>query len=151
VITRQAQRAGIAFHVKNYPRSQLVQDVIPHGNFAVAIFAETATPDPSVTSTFACDRIPAVANQFSGQNYSHWCNQQATALMQQSDAEVDIDRRVSLIHGIGKAIRDDLVWLPFYQLPVVAAWRTDKVAGPTGDFALSGYTIYWTINKWHLP
>jgi len=35
--------------------------------------------------------------------------------------------------------------------PVETAWRTDKVAGPTGDLILSGWAPYWTLNKWDLP
>ena len=65
--------------------------------------------------------------------------------------EVDMDKRIGMIHEIGKAVRSDLVWLPFYQLPLVGAWRSDRVAGPIGEFTMSAYTNFWNINKWHLP
>jgi len=151
LVISQAQKAGIAFHVNNYPRTQLVQEAVRHGNFGVAIFAEVADPNPSVTGIFACDAIPSPVNQFSGLNYSQWCDQAATAVMKQSDGEVDMDKRIGMIHEIGKAVRSDLVWLPFYQLPLVGAWRSDRVAGPIGDFTMSAYTNFWNINKWHLP
>jgi peptide/nickel transport system substrate-binding protein len=151
LIIQEAKKAGIAFHIKNYNRTQLFQDVLPHANFGLGIYAQVASSDPSVTSIFACDQIPSAANQFSGQNDSQYCSQQATDLMKKSDAEVTIDKRLTLIHQVGKAIRDDYVWLPFYQLPLIAAYRTDKVAGPVEDFTLSSYTNFFNVNKWHLP
>jgi len=151
LIIQQAKKAGITFHLKNYTSTELFQTVIPHLNHTVAIYAQTASPDPSVTSIFSCDAIPSQANSFKGQNDSAWCNQQATQIMKDSDNTVDIDKRVDQIHQIGKFVRSDFVWLPFYQLPLVAAVRTDKVAGPTFDFTLTPLTNFYNINKWHQP
>jgi peptide/nickel transport system substrate-binding protein len=151
LIIQQAKAAGITFHVKNYDRTQLFQNVIPHLNHTVAIYAQVASSDPSVTSIFAADQIPTAANKFSGQNDSAWNNAAATELMKKSDQEVDINKRVDLIHQVGKKIREDYVWLPFYQLPLITAWRTDKVAGPVSDFNTNSYTSFYTINKWHRP
>jgi len=151
VIMRQAAKAGFAFHPKNYSRPELTEDVLPHGRFGIAIYSQAARSDPSVTSLFSCDQIPSVANQFTGTNYSHWCDAAVSGLMKRSDQEVSPVRHVVLIHQVGRAIRDGYVWLPFYQLPVIAAYRTDKVAGPVEDFTLSSYTNFWNINKWHLP
>jgi len=151
LVIQQAKKAGITFHIKNYTSTELFQTVIPHLNHTVAIYAQTASPDPSVTSIYSCDAIPSQANGFKGQNDSAWCNQQATQLMKDSDNTVDIDKRVDQIHQIGKFVHDDFVWLPLYQLPLVAAVRSDKAAGPTFDFALTPLTNLYNINKWHQP
>ncbi len=150
LVIQQAKAAGIAFHVKNYDRTTLFQTVLPHLNHQVAIYAQVASSDPSVTSIFACDQIPSAANQFSGQNDSAWCNKDATTLMQASDANVDLNARADQIHQLGKFIHDDAVWLPFYQLPLITAYRSDKVAGPVDAYTLSSLAFY-NLNKWHLP
>ena len=150
LVIQQAKAAGIGMHVKNYDRTTLFQTVIPHLNHTIGIYAQVASSDPSVTSIFACDQIPSAANKFSGQNDDAWCNQQATTLMQQSDATVDPTARATIIKQVGKLVHDDWVWLPFYQLPLTTAWRTDKVAGPVDDYTGSSL-VFYNLNKWHQP
>ena len=150
LMIQQAKRAGIAFHVKNYDRATLFDTVVPHLGHTVSVYVNTTSPDPDVTSFLACENIPKPPD-FKGQNASAWCDQAATDLMHQASREVDPDKRVELIHEIGKAIHDDYAILPFYQFPVITAWRTDKVAGPIKEYTNSIYSAYWNINRWHQP
>jgi peptide/nickel transport system substrate-binding protein len=150
LMIQQAKRAGITFHVKNYDRATLFDSVLPHLGHSVSVYVNTTSPDPDVSSFLACENI-AKPPDFKGQNASAWCNPSATELMHQATREIDFDKRVDLVHKIGKAIHDDYAILPFYQFPVITAWRTDKVAGPIDEYTNSVYSAYWNINRWHQP
>ncbi len=150
LVIQQTKAAGITFHVKNYDRTTLFQTILPGLQHTVAIYAQVASSDPSVTSIFACDQIPSAANKNAGQNDSAWCNKTATDLMKKADGTVDPTARATQVHQLGKLIHDDYVWVPFYQLPLITGWRTDKIAGPVDDFNTSSL-VFYNMNKWHLP
>jgi len=150
LIINQAKKAGIAFHVKNYDQTTLFQTVIPKLAHTVAIYAQVASPDPSVSSIFACDQIPGPSNGGAGQNDSAWCNQKATTAMKDSDKQFDTDKRVLQIHNVGQFERDDFVALPFYQLPLIIAWRSDQITGPIDEYVNSSYAAFYNMNKWSL-
>jgi len=143
---------GIELVPDNSDADTLFQTRLPHLDTEIGLYAQVASPDPSVTSIFACENIPSEANNFAGQNNVGWCNKEATDLMHKSDQTPDVDKRVDLIHQVGKLVRSDAVWMPFYQLPLLTAWRTDTVSGPTDLYKNSPYSgfenIYdWSVNK----
>ena len=150
LVIAEEKKAGIKLHVKNYDKTTLFDTVIPHLHHTVAIYAQTASSDPSVTSIFACDQIPSAANQYAGQNDDAWCNQQASTLEATSDAQADPTARAATFKQIGALIRQDQPWLPLIQLGLIVAWRTDKVAGPVDDYVSGAFSAYYNINKWHL-
>ena len=144
--------AGIELVVKNYASpSPIFTDILPKGNFSVSEYAQVASPDPGVTSIYACDQIPSAANDFGGQNFSFWCNQDATRLTKEADLQVDPAKREALIKQVGDVVRKDLVWFPLYQKPLITAWRTDKVAGPVGTYNETGLASFENLSEWHLP
>jgi peptide/nickel transport system substrate-binding protein len=104
-----------------------------------------------VTGIYACDQFPTAENDYSGQNFDRWCNEKASNLAKQADQTVDPDERLKLTQQIGDLVREDLVWFPLYQKPLITAWRTDKVAGPVGKYngtPLGGFYNMW---EWYLP
>ncbi len=144
--------AGIELIVKNFASpSPIFTDVLPKGNYSVSEYAQVASPDPSVTSIYACDQIPTAANSYGGQNYDRWCNQQATTLAKQSDLELDPAKRAPLIHQVGALVRKDLVWFPLYQKPLITAWRTDKVGGPVGSYNETALAGFYNMSEWTKP
>ena len=50
----------------------------------------------------ACASVPSAANGNQGQNTAGWCNEEASALMTESDQTVDETERADLIHQIGQ-------------------------------------------------
>jgi len=128
---------GIELVKDNSDADTLFQQRLPHLDTEVMLFINSASPDPSVQSSLACDSIPSEANNFSGQNNYGWCNEQASKDMVSLDAVVDEDARAALVKKIGQAFRDDAVSLPLYQFPTLTVVRTDKIEGPVGDFTSS--------------
>jgi peptide/nickel transport system substrate-binding protein len=128
---------GIELVKDNSDADTLFQQRLPHLDTEVMLFINSASPDPSVQSSLACDSIPSEANNFSGQNNYGWCNEQATKDMKDLDAVVDENARAALVKKIGQAARDDAFSLPLYQFPTLTVVRTDKIEGPVGDFTNS--------------
>jgi peptide/nickel transport system substrate-binding protein len=151
LLKEKARPAGFEFRVKNYDAGVLFGDVGPHGQFDIADYALGGTPDPSFTGNFGCESIPTQANSFAGANWVHWCNKQAYQLMQDSDAEIDITKRVDLIHQISEIYAQDFVSIPLYILPNVGVWRTDQVAGPIGEYNSHFYGLFYNSFDWYKP
>jgi peptide/nickel transport system substrate-binding protein len=148
LVIPQLAELGIEVAADNSDPDTLFQVRVPQLDTEIGLYAQVASPDPSVTTLFACENIPSEANDFSGQNGSGWCNEEATELMHQADRTPDPEERLELTHQIGDAIRADAVWLPFYQLPLITAWRTDLVAGPVGEYTESPLSGFWNLYDW---
>jgi len=142
--------AGFKFAIQNYEAGELFGDVGPKGKFTVADYATGGSVDPSITSTLACENIPTAKNSFGGGNWDHWCNQNATNLMHQSDGELDQKSRVKLFDQIYQSEAQDFMSLPLYVLPNVGAWREDKIGGPVDAYIPSNLGMFWNMNAWYL-
>jgi peptide/nickel transport system substrate-binding protein len=139
---------GIEVVPDNQDADTLFQVSLPQMQTEIGLYAQVASPDPSVTTIFDCSNIPSEANGFAGQNNTGWCNEEASQLMEESDRTPDPDERLDLIHQIGDFVRQDAVWLPFYQLPLITAWDTAQVAGPVGDYTDSPLSGFYNIYDW---
>jgi len=144
------RQLGIELVTDNSDADTLFQTRLPQMDTEVGLYAQTAAPDPTVSTIMACENIPTPENDFSGQNYLGWCNRQATDLMHRADATPDPDARLELVHQIGDLVREDAVWLPFYQLPLFTAWNSDKLEGPIGDTTNSSYGGFFNVYDWSL-
>jgi len=150
LLKEKALDAGFQFKVKNYEAGVLFGDIGPHGKFTMADFAQGGSVDPGVTGTLACENIPTADNEFAGGNWNHWCNQDATDLMHQSDQSLDQSTRADLLNQIYQAEATDFISLPLYVLPSVGAWRADKIAGPIDAYIPSNLGMFFNMNSWYL-
>jgi len=143
----EMKKAGFNIIADNCDAACYFQQRLPALEYDMAMYINTASPDPTVTGIMACDSVPSEANGNQGQNSAGWCNQDASKLMTESDQTVDETARVDLIHQIGKFLADDAVMLPLYQFPNIAAWRTDQVGGPV-DADAANYQAFQNIDQW---
>jgi peptide/nickel transport system substrate-binding protein len=144
--------AGIEMVIANQDSpTPIFTDTLPKGNFSVAEYAQVSSPDPSVVSLYACDQIPTQANGYSGQNFDRWCNTQASDLAHQIDQTIDPSKRLDLVRQVGKLVRQDLVWFPLYQKPLITAWRTDKIAGPVARYNNTALSSFYNVEDWYRP
>lgn len=148
LVKERAKAAGFDIKIKNFDAGLLFEKKLPKRDFELAEFANVASPDPSITTLYACDQIPSPDNDFSGQNWLAWCNDAATQLAKDSDRSVNPDERLDLIHQLGDLVRQDFVWLPLYQKPLYVAWRSDQVGGPVDAFAACSCSAFWNIYDW---
>jgi peptide/nickel transport system substrate-binding protein len=139
---------GFKVVADNSDADTVFQKRLPALDYDLAMYINTAVPDPTVTSIMACDQIPSAANNNQGQNQNGWCNEEATALMKQSDEELDENKRIEQIHQIGQFLVDDHVMLPLFQFPNIAAWRTDQLSGPIDADAGNYRSAFNNLQKW---
>jgi peptide/nickel transport system substrate-binding protein len=123
------------------------QQRLPALDYDLAMYINTASPDPTVTSIMACDSIPTEENGNVGQNSSGWCNEEASDLMAQADSELDIDKRTELVHQIAALVGEDAVMVSLFQFPNIAAWKTDALSGPI-DKDAANYTAFQNMWEW---
>ena len=147
-------KAGFKVVADNSDADTVFQKRLPSLDYDLAMYINTASPDPTVTGIMACDSVPSPENNNQGQNSTGWCNEDASKLMTASDQEVDETKRVDIIHQIGQALVDDHVLLPLFQFPNIAAWRTDKLGGPV-DADAGNYRARSTTStsgsQWAVP
>ncbi|MGQ0616218.1 MAG: peptide ABC transporter substrate-binding protein [Acidimicrobiia bacterium] len=148
LVIPQLRDLGFDVTEDNSDGTRLFQVLLPNMETEMALYRLNASPDPTVTTFLACESIPTPENSFAGQNVIGWCNRDATDLMRRSDALIAPEERLPLIHQIGALERQDAAWLPLYQYPTLTAHRTDKLAGPVGDFTSTPTGGFENIYDW---
>ncbi len=123
------------------------QTRLPALDYDLAMYISTVAPDPDYLSdNFLCSAIPTEENGFAGQNNTGWCNEEADALLQAADGELDETARAEDIKGAIALMREDLVLLPTLQFPNIGAYRTDKLANTQAE--LANYRATWDWYQW---
>lgn len=135
----------------NGDAATVFQQRLPAGDYDLAMYINTAAPDPSVTGIMACSEVPSEENNNQGQNSVFWCNEEASDLMVQADQELDVPARTELVHQIGQTLVDDHVMLPLFQFPNIAAWRTDRIEGDAPAADAANYRAYNNSSQFWQP
>ena len=139
---------GIGWEIINYDAGELFQNRLPAMNFGpVALFANSTTPDPTVSAFYDIDGIPSEANGFGGQNFMAYASQQASDLAFAIDAEIDEAARLELVRELGTLLGEDVPWIPLYVLPNLLAWNPEVLDGP-GEWVSSVYGGFYDIYDW---
>jgi peptide/nickel transport system substrate-binding protein len=121
------------------------QNRLPALQYDFTMYISTVAPDPAyITSSFTCAQVPGPENDNQGQNNVGWCNEEASALLEQADAELDEATRAELVQGAIALMLEDSVLLPLLQFPNVGAYRTDRVEGTQNNLA-----NYWAFKDWY--
>lgn len=120
------------------------QTRLPGLDWDMAQYIDVVTPDPQyLGDLFICENIPTEDNDFLGQNYYGWCNEEASALLREADVTLDETERSELVKAALKLTAEDAVMLPTLQFPNVGAYRTDRVANSQGELG-----NYRSFNDW---
>lgn len=146
ILIAQAKELGIEIVVDNSPAATLFQTRLPARQFVMAEFAQVATPDPSVTSNWAKDQIPSKEHP-DGANQIGWANDEATALMYESDKEVDDSKRTDQIVKISGLAFKDLVSIPFFSKPQILVYNKDRLLGDF-DFNAGQAGFSYQLSTW---
>ena len=91
------------------------------------MYISTAAPDPQyLTPNFTCEQIPTEENNFQGQNTVGWCNEEASAMLDDADRRDRRGRAEELVKTPSRSMETDYVLLPLVNYPKSGLWRTDK-------------------------
>ena len=142
------QQAGFNVVPDNGSAEEVFQQRLPALDYDMAMYISTVAPDPQyLTTSFTCAQIPSEENNFQGQNSTGWCNEEASAALEEADVTVDEAARAELINTALDLMADDWAMLPLVQYPRSGIWQTEKVAGPI-DQDLGNYQAFQNIHEW---
>lgn len=125
------------------------EDTVEHFYADLQMFATGNTnPDPGAyLKTYTCDEISQKANNWSGQNYSRYCNPDYDALWQQSTTEVDRAKRADLLIQM-----NDILIQDYAVLPMVHRADIDAVSNRLTGIDLTPWDLHtWNIGEWQRP
>jgi len=149
LVVEMTRPFGIGWEIQNYDAGELFENRLPQLNFGpVALYANSTSPDPTVSTLYDQENIPTEANQFAGQNVMAYDSDQATELVRAIDREVDETARLELVRELGDLLAEDVPWIPLYLLPNLTAWRTDMLTGPVGDYYSHAYGGFANMYDW---
>jgi ABC-type transport system substrate-binding protein len=124
------------------------QQRLPALDYDIGMYISTAPPDPSyLVNSFTCAQIPTEANGNQGQNQQGVCNEEASAMLEESDVTVDEAARADLIKGALDLLSEDNFMLPLMQFPKSGFYRSDRLAGPI-DGDLNNYRAFKNLSEW---
>ena len=132
----------------NGTAEEVFQQRLPGLDYDLAMYISTAPPDPQyLTPSFICSQIPTEENNFQGQNTQGWCNEEASAFLEEADRTTDEEARIQLVQDAIRLMETDSVLLPLANYPKVGIWRTDALGGPV-DGELANYTAWINFDQW---
>jgi peptide/nickel transport system substrate-binding protein len=123
-------------------------------SFQAAIYTWITGDDPDHLGLYDCASIPSEGNNFSGQNYTGWCNDEADKLLKQnaSDPEISLSRekRKPVLDAFYKLWTENVPVIPLFSNTRVYVVRTgfgNFKAGPT-QYAADAWNAWeWTLVK----
>jgi peptide/nickel transport system substrate-binding protein len=142
--------AGIQWKPTPNDATDLFSNKLQKGDYQVIEFASGTTVDPSPTSfSYLSTQIPTAKNKYAGANTSRFDHPELDEAMKGVDRELDPAKRHQLVDQVYTEIHKDLTALPLYPFINITAWRTDKIAGPVGEWNQSPFGTYWNMDFWY--
>jgi peptide/nickel transport system substrate-binding protein len=145
VMQSQWRRIGIEVRLKNQPARVLFGETIRKHKFTMALFGWSSAPENVPRSILRSDEIPTEANNYAGQNDTHFRSDEADRLIDAIEIEIDRTRRAALWHELEALYASELPVLPLFfgsDAYVLPKWLVGVT--PTGQQAPS---TLW-IEQW---
>jgi peptide/nickel transport system substrate-binding protein len=110
------KQIGIKLNIQNYPASTYFGTNLPQGKFDIGEFETSWNNgyDADDSSGFACDQVPTAANNYSGGNYSTYCNPELDKLFKQEANTLDPAQRQQIFNEIHKIYLTDFPYVTLY-------------------------------------
>ncbi|WP_267384810.1 peptide ABC transporter substrate-binding protein [Cyanobacterium sp. uoEpiScrs1] len=149
VIKQGLQKIGVGVELKNVDASIFFSsdpsnnDTVEHFYSDLEMFTTGNTnPDPSTyMKTYMCDTIPQKSNNWSGDNYSRYCNPAYDRLWQQAVQELDTKKRQKIFIAMNDMLVNDFIVIPLIH-------RADVVGIST---SIQGFeSTPWDFNTWNI-
>ena len=123
-------------------------DTIEHFYADLQMFTTgNSSPDPSTyMKTYTCDEIPQKANNWSGDNYSRYCNPEYDQLWEAATKELDPKKRQEMFIQMNDILVNDFVVIPLVHRADVTA-----ISNRLQGFELTPWDRNtWNIKDWKL-
>jgi peptide/nickel transport system substrate-binding protein len=142
IMQRQLKSVGIELVPRFQTAGVLFGTTLPSSDWDLLMFGYNQTPASKITSS----TLYSCPNNRGDQNYGRWCNQKATALLNQVARTLDENRRTQMLNEVeAKYISTDIPSIPLFARPRFVI-RSTKVKGPDLNPTQEGMT--WNANTW---
>jgi ABC-type transport system substrate-binding protein/serine/threonine protein kinase len=134
IIQRDLQQIGIKLDIQNYRGSTFFGPFLTGGKaspptgavagrYDIAEFSNSFSYDPDDSGLLSCDQIPSAANNFSGGNFTFYCNPALDALYQQEQAAADPGVRQQLFFQIHQIYLTEFPFITLFSQHELAMVR----------------------------
>lgn len=144
LLQQELKASGIRMEIALEPPTVFFGQSTIQGSYDIALWAWSSGIDPSQRTLFSCDQIPTESNDFEGNNYYRYCNEDVTKWLKQADVTPDVTERARLMAKVQEQMRADMPVLPIFQRPDTIAY-TDRLRGVVNN-PMGGMT--WNTAEW---
>jgi len=146
VMQSQWKAVGVDVRIKNQPARVFFGKTVTERLYTgLAMYAWISSPESVPRTTLHSGHIPNAGNNFAGQNYTGFKNNEMDALLEIIETELDRTKRQKLWHTLQRIYANELPVIPLYFRAnpyVIPKWLTGIV--PTGH---QYPTSHW-VEKW---
>ena len=146
VIQSQLRQVGVEIRIRNEPARVFFGQTMSQRRFtALGMFAWIASPENPPRTTLHSGQVPTLENNWSGQNFTGFANDEADRLIEAIEVELDRDRRAELWQQLQAIYVEELPVIPLYwraNTYILPLWL--KGVRPTGH---QDTTTLW-VEEW---
>jgi peptide/nickel transport system substrate-binding protein len=141
VIQQQMKEVGIEIKLQQYPVDTMFVEVLPEGNFGMALKANTYSLEPDLLPELGEDELPP-----DGFNVWRYKSSEVTEILRQANTAVgDKEKRVELIKRAQRMLAEDVPVIPLFP-NVVAVAYDENLEGV--KFNPMTYASTWNLADW---
>lgn len=136
VVQQQLQAIGVAINIANLPGTDAFEP-IQNSQYELAMFGWVGNSDPGgKPNLYGCE---------TPQNWMSYCNEEVTALLDESLVTIDADARNDLLNQADVLMAADLPSIPLFQSPSIVVYR-DTISGIVDNPTTAG--PLWNLETW---
>ncbi|GGI04519.1 peptide ABC transporter substrate-binding protein [Egicoccus halophilus] len=147
LIQADLQQVGISINIENdegatfFERLNTPENCGGVCDYDIGLFAWVGSPDPSGNANiYGCD-----GDTLRPQNWTAWCNQEITDLMDDANATVEPEDNAALWNEAAQVFADEVPVVPLFQQPQLLAWE-NTITGP--ELNATNQTQFWNSASW---
>jgi peptide/nickel transport system substrate-binding protein len=147
IIQQELSAVGIKIDITNYPADTFFGSFLPQavvGKYDMAEFEDTWTYDADDANSFSCSQIPTAANDYSGGNFSQYCNHQLDALFTEEQSTALPAKRQAIFDQIHQIYLTDFPFFTLYA-PVEIAVAKNNVH----NYVIGSESASETVQVWN--
>ncbi len=146
VLQSQWKKLGFDVRIRNEPARVFFGQTVTQRRFAgLAMFAWISSPENVPRTTLHSAQVPSAENNYSGQTYTGFKNDEVDSLIDRIELELDREKRRALWHRLQEIYAAELPVLPLYfraNAYILPKWL--KGVEPTGhQFTSTLWVEHW--------
>ncbi len=148
VVEQQLADCGILLIRQHVPASWWFGDTtgLQQRDFELGAYAWVGQTEPAGRTLYACDQIPSPGNNWEGQNYMGWCNQEASNLIVLATNTLEREDRKVAYDSFQTIFGEEMVSFPLFQRAEAEAWSLNLEGVVTSETEYATASAFdWTL------